>query len=133
MNDVRWKYVFFGVGAYILAWILWNVISIFIFTSASSAPINEAYALIFQIFNFAVGLVPGYVAGILAKVRPIFHAFLAGSVISALMILYYYIFGVFQKSTLSSILFIPIFLMILSSLGGVVANWQLNRKETSEL
>lgn len=126
MNTIKWKYVVVGVIAYVLGWFIWNLIIGFIQAAMSSSKAG-AYELVFQIFNFIVALLPGYLAGMLAKERPVMHGIVVGIAISILVLMFYKFVGVFEQSTLSSILFIPIYILFLSTLGGFVANWHLKR------
>lgn len=126
MTDIKWKAIIIGLGAYISAWIVWNLIGPLLFASFNSK-VTASHGFAFQVFNLLVALIPGYVAARIAKVRPIVHGVIAGIVAGAGIIIFWLSFGVLETSSLSVFWFMPVFLIIMSSLGGVVASWQLQR------
>jgi len=128
MTDIKWKAIIIGFGAYILAWIVWNLVIGSLLSVIYNSEFTASQIFVFQVFNLLVAVIPGYVAARIAKVRPIAHGVIAGIPGGAGLHIFWTAFGVYEKSSLSAFLFMPVILVIMSYLGGVVANWQLQRQ-----
>jgi len=123
MKKLKVKAILLGLGAYIVVWVIWNIFLYLLVDEDDN--ISETYMFIFQIFNFFTALIPGFVAAMVAKSDPIKHGVITGLVLAILLVLYLASFSVIEKTTLTSVWFLPLFILFMSSLGGVLAGWIL--------
>jgi len=123
MKKLNVKAILLGLGAYILVWVIWNIFLHLLVDEDEN--ISGTYMFIFQIFNFLSALIPGLVAAMVAKTEPIKHGVVTGLVLAIVLVLYLSSFSIVEETTLTRVWFLPLFLLFMSSLGGVLAGWKL--------
>ena len=121
-KSINYKAVLYGFSSYVLIWILWSFLGSF----ASNESGITIY-LISVVTNFA-GLVPGYIAARIAKVRQLFHGLVSGAAVGISILVFWYAMGALDNSYWYSYMILPTNTVIMSLLGGVVAKFYFERE-----
>jgi putative membrane protein (TIGR04086 family) len=123
MRVLQWKAIIYGVSAFIAAWILiWVLYSSFI----ASADGRFKSELHFQIYGAITFVLSGYISARSVQNNFILHGAATGMVVSLIIIVFWLLVDSFNQNTLYSFIVTPIYIIVMSSLGGIITKWQRN-------
>ena len=110
-----------------MVWVAWAIYSIIVSNH------SEVHLFIMSIVTHLAGLVPGYVAASIAKVRQLLHGLTIGIIIGSGIVLFWFSMGALENLTWTSYMQLPISTMIMSLLGSIVAKFYYERKLNNAL
>jgi putative membrane protein (TIGR04086 family) len=119
---MKWKAILAGVGAYVGMWVIWNIAAP---SDTSTLHVRET---IFQVFTLVAAIVPGYVAGRLAKQRQVSHGLAAGGVLAIITLAIWFLFGMASTSNWVGVLYYPAILCAFGTLGGKLSEYGGNKR-----
>lgn len=122
MLNISLKALFAGFCAYIALWVVYILI-LSLNSPNYFISVTSVNATVFRIFNLLAAVIPGYIAGFIARRRPILHGVLAGVTVAVAVLL-------FLRNSSSFDWGLPFFLIGMSFVGGATAAWQLKRTPT---
>ena len=118
LQSLHWKAISYGFLSFIAVWVIWNITHNI---HAEGAKSNEA---VFYTTSTISGLLPGYIASVVSRKSFVIHSIVTGLVISIALFLFWALLGAFSQVTLYNYVATPIFFIVLSILGGVIAKLQ---------
>lgn len=119
IKSLQWKAVLYGFLSFILAWVLWAILSSI--TIGATVKPSES---IFYTFSMISGLLPGYIASVISKKHYLVHSALTGTAVAAGILLFWALMGILEQAAMYGVIATPVFLIALSLIGGVVAKLQ---------
>ena len=127
MGILNYKAILYGFASYVMVWVAWAIYSIIVSNH------SEVHLFIMSIVTHLAGLVPGYVAASIAKVRQLLHGLTIGIIIGSGIVLFWFSMGALENLTWTSYMQLPISTMIMSLLGSIVAKFYYERKLNNAL
>lgn len=115
-QHIQWKSIFYGFLSFIMLWVIWSTL-VRIASDETNMP-NEA---VFYAISVLSGLLPGYIASITSRKHYLLHSAFTGIAISAGILLFWSVIGAIAHASLYSLITTPVYLIILSLLGGLIA------------
>ena len=119
IRNLHWKGIKWGLVTFITIWVLWSITSN-ILVGDDGVP-NIA---VFYTVSALSGLLPGYIASIVSGKYFVIHSLVTGIVVSLVLLLFWSFMGALSQETIASFVTTPIFLIVLSLLGGGIAKLQ---------
>lgn len=108
-----------GIVSFIAVWVLWSISSRLLADGEGSPNIA-----IFYTVAILSGLLPGYIASAVSGRDYVSHSLAAGVAASLVLLLFWALIGAISLDTITGTVTTPIFLVILSVIGGVIAKLQ---------
>ena len=127
MNILNYKAILYGFASYVFVWVVWALYSIVVSSS------SDVHLFIMSVITNLAGLVPGYVAARIAKIRQLIHGLTIGAIVGLGIILFWSSIGALENLTWPSYLQLPITTMVMSLLGSIVAKFYYERTPNNAL
>ena len=122
LNTLQWKAISYGFISFVVVWVVWSVLVSIVTEDGIS---NEA---VFYTTSVISGLLPGYIASTISRNNFLIHSTFTGIAIATSLLLFWVLMGALEQGSLYSLTATPVFFIVLSILGGLIA--KLQRKAT---